>query len=67
MQIPTRLRIVEGRVVLDDGSDPTQYLKDFALKCGVSADEPVCVMKSSAAQSMYSAYVWREDQYALAS
>lgn len=67
MYIPTRLRIVEGRVVLDDGSDPTEYLKAFALRAGVSATTPICVVRSINAQSLLDDYDRRDYGYALAS
>lgn len=39
------LRLVDGKLVLKDGSDPTDYLKAWANEAGVSSDTPINVMR----------------------
>ena len=45
MTIPNRLRLKDGKLVLDDGSDPTEYLKAWAERYGITEDTPVNVVE----------------------
>ena len=46
--VPTRLRVVEGRLVLEDGTDATEYLKAQNFK----PDMPVTLINSSYVQKL---------------
>ena len=39
------LRLVDGKLVLKDGSDPTDYLKAWANEAGVSSDTPINLLR----------------------
>lgn len=47
MTTPNKLRLAQGRITLADGADPTEYLRQWAADAGVTADEPVCVLRRS--------------------
>lgn len=45
MTTPNRPRLVEGKLQLEDGGDPTEYLKDFAQKCGITPETPMTLTR----------------------
>lgn len=45
VKLPDRLRLRDGVLVLDDGSDSREYLRDWARRANVSDDTPVNVLK----------------------
>lgn len=42
--IPDRLRIVDGELVMADGSDVREYLRAFAKRQGITENTPVSLM-----------------------
>lgn len=45
VKLPDRLRLRDGVLVLDDGSDAREYLRDWARRANVGDDTPVNVLK----------------------
>lgn len=49
-ELPNRLRIVDGELVLDDGGDVRQYLREFAELAKVTPDTPLVLMRRDGAE-----------------
>lgn len=49
VKLPDRLRLRDGVLVLDDGSDAREYLRDWARRANVGDDTPVNVLKRESA------------------
>lgn len=45
--LPNRLRLRDGKLTLEDGSDPTEYLLAYAAKAKVGSDEPMVLTRRS--------------------
>lgn len=45
MTTPNKLRCVNGKIVMDDGSDPTEYLKMWCSKACVGKDDPINIVR----------------------
>lgn len=45
VKLPDRLRLRDGLLVMDDGSDAREYLRDWARRANVDGDTPVNVLK----------------------
>ncbi len=50
--LPDELRLVDGKIVMKDGSDLEAYMKQFASDAKVSAEEPMILMKRSTVQKI---------------
>ena len=44
MNLPNRLRVHDGKLVLEDGGDPTEYLKAWAERNNITNETPVNVV-----------------------
>lgn len=49
-ELPDKLRLIDGELVCADGSNVREYLRDYALRAEIAPDEPVSIMRRSAAQ-----------------
>lgn len=54
MSLPNRLRVRDGLLVLEDGSDAREYLRAWAVKAGVSDETPVTLLKRDVVQRLKS-------------
>ena len=43
MELPNKLRLIDGELVLADGGDVREYLRAFAKKAGVDENTPVAL------------------------
>ena len=43
MELPNKLRLIDGELVLADGGDVREYLREFAKKAGVDENTPVAL------------------------
>ncbi len=70
MELPNRLRLRDGELVLDDGGDVREYLRAFATRGKVTPDTPLTIRVRSQDQAdVNDAERWRywgADRYALA-
>lgn len=44
MTLPDKLRVINGKVFMANGDDPTEYLKEWANRTGVTATTPINIM-----------------------
>ena len=49
-QLPDRLRIRDGVIVMIDGSDATEYLRAWAKRHHIGPDDPMTLMRRKTAQ-----------------
>lgn len=69
--LPSKLRLHDGVVVLEDGSDTSDYLKQWAKRRRVSPATPICIVDRATLQNLiryaelYSSQL--DARYALAS
>ena len=49
---PNRLRCVEGKIVLADGSDSTEYLKQWCAATGTMPDDAINVVRRNSYENI---------------
>ncbi len=47
MTSPTRLRLIDGQLAMDDGSDPVAYLSEWAAAIGATENTPLAITTST--------------------
>lgn len=63
MELPNKLRLHDGELVLDDGSDVREYLRAFAARYAVTPDTPLTLCDREQAQAnAHDAGRWRYQQ-----
>lgn len=50
MTLPNRLRLVDGELVMADGSDVREYLREFARRNCIDGNTPMTLVERSTAQ-----------------
>lgn len=48
VNLPNRLRLRDGVLVMDDGTDAREYLREWARRVNVGDDTPISVLKRDA-------------------
>lgn len=50
-ELPDKLRLVDGELVMIDGSDVREYLRQWAIEAKVTANTPINVMARKVVES----------------